>query len=178
MADPLTPAEKRAADHVLDAVRAEIHEAKQAAEAEAHTIVQEAEGFADRLRKLPINPRTITAFVVLIALIGLVFVVLPDIGALGSWLSTHSLFMLQAAVMGLTSVFVLSGILLLLATILDPLTIRPEWTNRFLAWFKRSKDGEKSDQDGKYMIAGAIFAAGTSIMIGLIVLAVFNLGAA
>ena len=77
-------------------------------------------------KTLPVHPRTIGAFVVLAAVLGLIVAVLPDAGALGGWLATHAQFTLQVAFLGATAILVNAAYLLLQVTVLDPLLIGPE----------------------------------------------------
>ena len=162
--------EKRA-----DSFEARIEELELRARREVSGVEQRA---ASLLSGVRLNPRLITAFAVLAAVVLLLAAVLPDAAAFGAWLSTHAQWTAQVAFIAVAAALVIAAFLLLQVTVLDPLLIGPELKQSWLKWFKGYRDGKETEHDGLKMVAGAIFAAGVSIMMGLITLGVFIAGSA
>ena len=119
--------------------------------------------------------RWLTAGIVIAALAVLGAFVAEDWSTLGAWLGQHATWTAQVALVAVAAAVVVLGVMALRSTILDPFTILPEWTKRWLAWLHRTEGQSLTAHDPFYMVAGAIVIAGTSIMIGLIVAAVFGM---
>ena len=134
---------------------------------------EEVRSVWDRIPKIA-RARTLAAFGVLAAVAVVLALVVPDAGALATWLGGHAAWSVQIAFVAAAAVLVIAAFLLLQATVLDPLLIGPEVRQAWLDWYRRYLDGERScDNDGQFMMAGAIVAGATFIMMGLIALGVF-----
>ena len=165
-------------DHLeqrADSFEARIEELELRARREVSGVEQRAASFLSGVR---LNPRLITAFAVLAAVVLLLAAVLPDAAALGAWLATHAQWTIQIAFVATAAILVNAAFLLLQVTVLDPLLIGPEVKQAWLGWFKAHRDGERGEHDALFLLAGAIYSGCTLLMMGLITLGVFLAGSA
>ena len=134
---------------------------------------REAVSLWERVPKVA-RARTLAAFGVLAAVAALLWAVVPDGAALGSWLAQHAQWSVQVAFVAAAAVLVVAAFLLLQATVLDPLLIGPEVRQAWLDWYAGWRKGERNrETDGRFMLAGAVLAGCTLLMMGLIALGVF-----
>ena len=139
---------------------------------EGERAAKAGEGFLAR------HPRALLAVGVVVALLAAIVLLVPDAAALGAWIGTHAAWTVQVAFLAVAAVLVVAAFLLLQITIHDPLLIEPEVKRTWLEWHKGYREGERSEQDGAFMLAGAVVAGATMLMMALITLGVFYAGAA
>lgn len=120
--------------------------------------------------------RIVFAIALLGCLVGAALAIVPSFSALGAWLSLHAEWSVQVAFLAIAAAIINAGYLVLQFTILDPLLIGPEFIGVWLDWRKRYLRGERSDEDGAFMRAGATYAGAVLVMMGIITFGTFYVG--
>ena len=127
--------------------------------------------WAERFAHLPVRALVAVAVLGAVAL-ALVFLV-EDAAGLGGWIAEHAAWSVQVAWVAAAAVLVCAAFLLLQITVLDPLLIGPEVRKTFLGWHRRYEAGERSEEDGSMILAGAIYAGCVVLMMGILAFGVF-----
>lgn len=122
-----------------------------------------------------IPARWLVAAAVIAALVVLGGLVAEDWSTFGAWLGEHAKWVAQMALVSVAAGAVVVAFLVLQSTVMDAWTIAPEVRQAWLKWWKGYMDPSHTANahDPLMMLAGAVMALGTSILIGLLALGVF-----